>query len=965
MDRESILAGRQGIRGLVMAWPLVALFVSYPAGAQDADTSEAVEPVLEEVVVVGSLIRRRVVYEGRAPVQTLDADLFESVGAAQPVDVLSSLTANTGSYLATQQNYLQGVAQFSLRGVGLSSTLTLINGRRAGFAPVSNDVGQSFFDINTLPVLLIERVEILRDGASATYGSQAVAGVANIVTRRGFSGLEITGGYRTASNRGYDLNLAAGLEGPRGYVSVYGAWLGQDENFRREFDWLIPRVVDPDGDGDIVEGSFDSGRGSPGSFRRAVANGDGSYAPYRVGGVDAPRIPDPDCRAGGGYPSGSLCRMDFSDQRTMIAAEQRAQYYADAEYTLTGGLTVFSEIGYSLNEVTDRVGNMLLFRGNVEGTNEFFVPAEHPFNFWTDPDNDGVLTYVDPSDWTPGVHEAVPLGYFGRPLGAEAAGQNSGDELRDFENLRVMAGLEAELPGGWTGEGYFSHASSDLAVSSERHWIAAEFARAVAEGQWNPFGTRLVAPDLVTPKTVQEDGLAPALAGRRAANDPGTRRAFESVRTESAASVQNVAEFVASGDLFEWRGQPVTLATGAQYRDLQYSYRPDPLNAAGEGPREIRDFAREADQRVWAVFAESLMYPGDRSELQLAVRHERYDQAGGSTDPKIAAQFYANDWLSLRGSWGTSFQAPSVFQAAGNTSSRTLTDPFRFDGQGVGRCTVGPSGEILNRGDNFAVVTVLRGGGLKPQTARLANIGLLVQPRNNSAVSLDYWTLDYTSVIAQGRSFQAIVDDDCRDDGRTSDPRIQRDSSGQLSVVTTDYENVGAVSSAGLDVNAYYDFLSAAGDIRLSADATLLTRFDVDSAGRGFTDQLGNRNDTNGFAPTPELRLNLGLTWRHGPHAAALTVRHIDSYKNDEVASLPKIAAWTTLDANYGYELTNLPGSGETTLFLGARNLTDKDPPPLPTGRDGVHRHNLRPGYDGFVHDIKGRTLYIRFRYRQ
>ena len=914
-------------------------------------------------MVVGSLIRRRVVYEGRAPVQTLDAGAFESVGAAQPVDILSSLTANTGSNLATQQNYLQGVAQFSLRGVGLSSTLTLINGRRAGFAPVSNDVGQSFFDINTLPVLLIERVEILRDGASATYGSQAVAGVANIVTRRGFDGVEITGGYRAASNRAQDLNIAAGVEGPRGYLSVYGAWLRQDENFRTDFDWLIPRVVDPDGDGDIVEGSFDSGRGSPGSFRRAVANADGSYSPYRYGGLDTPRYPDPDCRAGGGYPSGSLCRMDFSDQRTMIAAERRAQFYADAEFSLAGGLTVFSEIGYSVNEVTDRVGNMLLFNGNVERTNEFFVPAGHPFNFWTDPHDDGRLAYVAPSEWMPGVHKAVPLGYFGRPLGAEAAGENSGEELRDFDNLRVTFGFEAELPRGWTGEGYISLARSDLSVRSERHWVAAEFASAVADGMWNPFGTRLVAPDLVTPKTVADDGLAPALAGRRAANDAQTLRRFEGVRTESAASVQNVAEFVATGDLFEWRGRPVTLAAGTQYRELHYSFQPDPLNVSGEGPREIREFPREADQHVWAVFAESLAYLGDRAELQLAARHERYDRAGSSTDPKIAAQFYANDWLSLRTSWGTSFQAPSVFQAAGNTSSRTLTDPFRFDGQGVGQCTVDASGGIVNRGDNFAVATVLRGGGLKPQTARLANFGVLIQPLDNAAVSLDYWVLDYRSVIAQGRSFQAIVDDDCRDDGQPNDGRVQRDSSGQLSVVTTDYENVGAVRSRGLDVNAYYDLRTAVGDVRVSTDATLLTRFDVGSAGTGFADQLGSRNDTNGFAPTPELRLNLGAAWRRGPHAGGLTVRHIDSYKNDEVASLPKIAAWTTLDVNYSYDLEALPG-GEATLFLGARNVMDKDPPPLPTGLEGVHRHNLRPGYDGFVHDIKGRSLYLRFRYR-
>ena len=85
------------------------------------------------------------------------------------------------------------------------------------------------------------------------------------------------------------------------------------------------------------------------------------------------------------------------------------------------------------------------------------------------------------------------------------------------------------------------------------------------------------------------------------------------------------------------------------------------------------------------------------------------------------------------------------------------------------------------------------------------------------------WTLDYRSVIAQRRSFQAIVDDDCRDDGRPNDPRVQRDTSGQLAIVSTDYENVGAVRSRGLDANAYYDLDTSVGDFRVSADATLLT----------------------------------------------------------------------------------------------------------------------------------------------
>ena len=656
-------------------WASIAVSVTLSASAQDSEPSANYAGDIEEIVVVGSLIKRPALHEGRAPVQTLDSELFESVGAAQAVDILPSLTANTDSTIATQQSYLQGVSQFSLRGVGLSSTLTLINGRRAGFAPVSNDVGQSFFDINTLPVLLIERVEILRDGASATYGSQAVAGVANIVTRRGFSGLEFTGGYRTASNTAYDAGFAAGFETPRGYLSVYGAGLKQDENFRTDFAWMIPRAIDPDGDGDIVEGSFDSGRGSPGSFRRAVANPDGSYSPFQINGFDAPRFPDPDCRAGGGYPSGSLCRMDFSDQRTMIAAEERLQFFADAEYDLTHAITLFAEVGHSVNEVADRVGNMLLFNGNVERTNEFFVPANHPFNFWTDPDGDGLLTWIAPAEWMPKVHEAVPLGYFGRPLGAEAFGDNSGYQPRQFENLRVVIGFDADLPGGWTGTGYIARARSNLAVRSERYWVAAEFAAVIVEGVWNPFGTRLVAPDLVTPKTVADDGLADALTGKRAANEPGIFARFDNTRDESIKSAQNVAEFVASGDLFEFRGEPVSLAAGTQFRELDYSFRPDPLSTAGGGPRENREFPVAADQRVWAVFAETLTYVGDRAEVQLAARHERYDEAGSSTDPKVAAKFDLSDLLSLRASWGTSFQAPSVFQVAGNASSRTIQTP--------------------------------------------------------------------------------------------------------------------------------------------------------------------------------------------------------------------------------------------------------------------------------------------------
>ena len=160
----------------------IALGSAPPALAQDDQ--------VEEIVVTGSHIRRTE-YQGRAPIQIVDAEAIELIGAAQPVDVIKELTVNSGSQFYNETNDRAGSAQFNIRNLGLGSTLTLINGKRGGIAPVADDTGTDFVDINQFPLAMIERIEVLTNGASATYGSQAVAGVANIITRKGMEGLEI------------------------------------------------------------------------------------------------------------------------------------------------------------------------------------------------------------------------------------------------------------------------------------------------------------------------------------------------------------------------------------------------------------------------------------------------------------------------------------------------------------------------------------------------------------------------------------------------------------------------------------------------------------------------------------------------------------------------------------------------------------------------------------------------------
>ncbi len=248
---------------------------------------------IEEVIVTGSHIRRSS-YEGTAPIQIIDQETIKRIGASQVVDVLKELTVNSGSQFYNETNDRAGTGMFNIRNLGLGSTLTLLNGKRAGIAPVADDTGTDYLDINQYPLAMIERIEVLTDGASATYGSQAVAGVANIITRKGFEGFEVSGGYADSEIEQKELNLAAGSQFEQGGFNFYATWYEQDDAFRSDFDWLNQRL-NPSPE----TSRFLSSTGSPGRYRRATLNPEGNAVPIAEGNI----IRDPDCEAGGGRPA--------------------------------------------------------------------------------------------------------------------------------------------------------------------------------------------------------------------------------------------------------------------------------------------------------------------------------------------------------------------------------------------------------------------------------------------------------------------------------------------------------------------------------------------------------------------------------------------------------------------------------------------------------------------------------------
>lgn len=917
-----------------------------PVLAQDEET-------LEEILVTGSYIRRTS-FDGTKPVQVIDQTTIERIGASQPVDVLKELTVNSGSQFYNETNNRAGTAMFNVRNLGLGSTLTLINGKRGGIAPVADDTGTDYLDINQYPITMIERIEVLTDGASALYGSQAVAGVANIITRKGFEGFELSGSYSQSEIEQQDIGFAAGAQFGQGGFNIYASWYEQDEAFRSDFDWLNERL-----NPSPRESRFLSSTGSPGTYRGATLNAAGNAVP--TGGN---RVPDPDCEAAGGVlrsPSDSRCRYLFVDQVAIISAEERVQVFNEFDWEFSDRLRYYAEASYSNNIVKRPSGGATFNTGNAVGGG-FTVPASHPFNFFVaDPANPADILYVGPDAWDNSIHTAADLQVTARPLGREVNNTPLTQYIkRELSYTRILNGVEFDIGDTWSMDLSYGWANSTRTTNAPHNYRSDVFQDLVKAGEWNPFGTRLANPALVSPK----DGTSTA------GNSDITLAKFDTPSASNARVLEQVTDLVFTGDLFEFNGNTVQAAFGSQFRDVFIEIFGDSLESAGEANEQSLSGPVVGSEDVIAVFGEIVVPATDTLELQFAVRREDYGgRIGATTDPKVAFEFRPLDWIGFRGSWGTSFQAPTVRQTAEATSSAFIDDPASPTGPGGSTVCVSTG---LN---NNITVAVQGSPNLAPQESENFNLGLVLQLENGFNASADYFNFEYQDLIAQSEGAQAIVNNDCLDDGVPNDPRVIRDAGGQLRQVNTQFVNIGSVETSGLDLNLAWDVDIGAGELFLNAAATYVTEFAVSDGAVSF-DGAGSRNFRNNFSTLPELRAHIGATYSRGDSSLTAKFRHIDEYRNDQ-SNNGIVEAWNVVDAQYNHVLPGLLGDGDTSVTVGVNNVFDEDPPRLtrldangnerPAFRPssgGVIYDGLsdRPGYDDRAgHDLRGRLIYVRF----
>jgi iron complex outermembrane recepter protein len=896
------------------------------------------QPVVDEIVVTGTYIRRPSQFDSPSPLVVLDREEIDTSGAARISEITDSLTINTGSQNnpdAFTQNLTTGTSNVNLRGLGVSSTLVLLNGGRQTASAVTTDRGENFVDLSSLPPMIaFDRVEVLKDGAAALYGSEAVAGVVNYITRTDFRGFEFSLDAQTVHDHPQNDLQFSGLVGTgsnrTGLLFAFN-YLDRDPLTTRDRRLSGPGI-------DVSQA------GNPGSFLVPSLPGNPAYQSVwtaafdsdgngvadfvqpqlglpAVPGANPPVFADPACSAlaaqdpkivpdiamsvpspGGAIDIG-LCQFDFGDYYTIVPRETRAAGYLELTHRFSDTLNGRIEM-HAVNNRAERNNSPSFPFARFPG-----VPATHPDNpFGTD---------------------VLFIGRLIGPAGPASPSTHNSDTQRVAFALSGQTGQrwrwDADLQ--WSGNKIFIEAED---VLSDRFALAMNgFGGADCDPQtgtpgdgaclyFNPFGSALTGSGTVNSASLYDHLL-------------GTEQIHARTELLTAGALASAL----FGDL---RGGPVGVAIGVQHRDESIRYQYDEQANNDNYMFLIGNPDFSDDRNVNAVFAELALPLSETVDLQLAARREDYGGGVRSTDPKATMLWRPSLGLSVRASIGTAFRAPSMFQTFGTqTTLAQLTDP------NVGTAQFFP---VRTQPDPD-------GSPLRPEEADIRNVGITWAATDQLELGLDYWSFRYSDVLIQ-QNPQALLNAAAAGDVAAQSQVIRDPGTGLLLRVLSYYDNASSLDTDGVDLSMRYNlFTRDAGSFRFGLNGTRIMSYDLNDPQAGRVDGAGRRNFANFATSTPRWRLNASMNWQLGNHGANLVARHIDSYSNDEVAAgagpeaFTRIASFTTLDAQYSYRFS---GVITPTLSVGGINLTNQDPPSVATNG----------GYDSKVHDPRGRILYAR-----
>ena len=833
-------------------------FAAVPAFAQETEESAA---TLDTIEVTGSRIKRADI-EGALPITVINRAQIDASGEISVADYLRGTTFNSfGSIRPQSGSSAQANAGVSLRGLGSGRTLILVDGRRA---PVAAATG-TFQDINAIPLAAVERIEILSDGASAIYGSDAIGGVINIITRKDFNGVEITYGIGSPKLDGGDTEQGSIIFGT---ASERGRLLGgisldsRDIVFQRSRPWSS------------------GGTSSFGNNLMLAPNG--GFATHPTNGS---RLPGFDCTNSPGFfqtgtGTGGRCQYDF----TFVAADEAS----------VKNQSTFLRGDYQINDNWSTYLN-----ANVSRVQSFGRYAPVPSSPWLNGTSGVAILPGSPN------HPAVR--FPGDPYYASLAGQTVyvrhrfaalGNRDDSIENglYDFNAGFEGRI--GAVDVDFGVRTSESKSIVLGRNYVLASSAQAAVNN-----GTYLLHNPFATDPSVANSLIV-------------------TINRESTTKMRE-AYGSASFDLFEMGGGTAAMAVGAEYREEEWVDIYDSLSAAGVVSGSAGNSAF-GDRTVKAAFFEALFPIVDNFEVTLAGRFDEYSDYGNDFAPKIAARWQPLDTLTLRASYGQGFRAPTLdiigqqpaFGADGVADPATCI----AQGQPAGCQTQVTSYTIANpnvsseQSNQYSLGVAWDATDWLSLTLDHYNIEIEDQLAFFSTGNLASCLAGTTTFCPPGVSALPA---------NLTPPQpglglgIARDPiSGEILYSQIGYANLGTIETKGFDFTARTSFdMGAWGELNNLLQVSYVASYEV------------NGGDLVGFNGYPEFRASLQNNWSKGDFSAAWNINVIDNTSSSAadagytVGYAQTVASFVTHDVQATWAA---PWNGRITL--GVNNVLNRGP---------------------------------------
>ncbi len=990
---------------------LTSLSVGLPALAQEASTPATTSPTkatddakktptttqaapaadAQEVVVTGSRIRHTE-FNSPSPVQIITAEKSTLAGMISATEVLQSSSIANGSgqinntFTGFVVNGGDGINSISLRGLGSQRTLVMLNGRRLPPAGVGGTV--SAVDLNTLPESLISRYEILKDGASSIYGSDAVAGVVNGITIKNFDGLEFSATLKPTEHKGgseYQYDLLWGKTFDKGHVLVSASHYEQDEltaGDRAAFSCPTDNYIGADGkNADLIDPNTGTYKCYGGVSNGYVGTyfakdywsllsdyGISNYYGSRAITPNTPCVPHNYDGCATNWAFIPYQNRDLNNKRlestSIISPVKNDVVFAQGAYRpdWAGGVELYSEL-------------MLSQRKSEQHGWRTFFPRYN--------ENSPVNPWNQASDR-----------YFGLPLQAEPYMAVPSNTSQDVKLYRVLGGARGTWTNGWSWDAYLSTSHSDgtytdVAIPNDR----VEAGTATNQLTYDLIPGALTADGTQCGPSAPGTGCVPLNVFTQDilenGNFPQAMKDYYFVQEKGKTTYdQTIFEATTTGNLFQLPAGPLATAFGISIRQDKINDVPGEFARAGNIWGYTTAGITKGTDTVKEVFAEAEIpllkgkpFAEDMT-LDTSVRYSDYDSVGSATTYKVGFDWAVDNILRLRATAGTSFRAPGLFELflADQTSflAQNQVDPCinynLKDAQGnylqtnaVIRTNCAADGLPSNFSGGGASATIKTGGGLdlKPETSYATSYGFVLTPPNTGfKLAVDIWRIAVSNQIL---STTSVVQGCYQSVFFRSRPGycdlFTRGADNSIQTIDASYRNIPTETTAGIDFTVDYTKQFNFGTLDVAGQATY-TRYDKTQTFAGDP-----ADDYNGLIGEPKWVGDVQTTFKHKDWTLAWTVHYAQSVSNNgyfgetgsgsDVFGTP-VTYRVSVPDYFTHDVTLRYKAKSWTVIVGVDNLLDKTPPYIGASTVGFGRIGNLPFSSQYMSGYVGRQYFVK-----